>query len=400
MQPELDNLINDETRQFVASHAADDVPQLALRGTAGPGVNLPLALDQIAGRRYARRKLPAWAATEGIIYPPHLSMEQCSSEATARYKASIVSGDTMADLTGGLGVDCSFMARAFNKVVYVEKVPMLCKMAKHNFHLLGNDNITVVNSDAESFLSSMEPVDLIFIDPARRDHDGRRTYDIADCTPDVTVMAQLLLSKARQVMIKLSPMLDVSRVIQALPCVTQVHIVSTAGECKEMLVIMSHTAQAGTSLHCVNDDDVFSFSLDDTPGDAPLWDEKFQPETALFAYEPNASAMKAACFNHLAKQYGMSLMSRDSHLLIADKLTHKFPGRAFVVRHVSTLNKKEIKQALTGITTANVAVRNFPLRAAELAKRLRLHDGGDNYIFGTTTASGRHIILVCSKITT
>lgn len=400
MQQAHNELINEVTRNFVAAHANDDVRRLALSTTPQPGVDLRVALDQISGRQCARTKLPTWAATEGIIYPPHLSLEQCSSEAAARYKASLVSGNTLVDLTGGMGVDCFFLSQTFNTTTYVERQASLCSIALHNFHLLNNDKIEVVNADAVEHLNHMAPVDTIYIDPARRDTDGRRTYGIAQCTPDVAALATLLLTKARRVLVKLSPMLDVSEVMNTLPQVAQVHIVSIGGECKELLVIMSReSTHSEPSVHCVNDDDIFTYNLDDDVARAPLWDETISTQSPVFLYEPNASIMKAGCFDRLAIRLGMKLMSRDSHLLVADKPCDKFPGRGFIVKRTSSLNKRDIKQALAGITAANVAVRNFPMRAAELAKRLRLADGGQTYIFGTTTAQGKHIILVCEKIT-
>ena len=392
----LKYLLNDATRQFVREHANADVRQLALRGSSNTDVNLPLALDQIAGRQYAHRKLPTWYAVDGIVYPPHLSLEQCSSEITARYKASLVSGDSLVDLTAGFGVDCYFMAHAFRNAVAVELQPHLCEIAQHNFHLLDCDKIEVINSDAETYLNQMKPTDVIFIDPARRDTAGRRTYGIKDCTPDVTHLAPTLLKKARTVMIKLSPMLDISQVITTLPCVTDVHIVSVASECKELLVIMSSTSNGDVVIHCMNDGKTFDFHRNDVFEDITPWNE--QCENARFIYEPNASIMKAGCFNQVANHYGVTPVSSDSHLFVSDKCVDELPGRTFVVDAITMMNKGELKKVLAGITQANVAVRNFPMRADELKKRLRLKDGGNTYIFGTTTASGRHIIILCHKI--
>lgn len=393
-----DIIINQATRQFISEHADDDVHTLALARIKNSEIDMQMALNQIAGRQYAKGKLPSWAASHDIIYPPHLAMEQCSSEFTARYKASLVSGNEMVDLTGGMGVDCHFISQNFNSAVYIEQNTQLCNIAKHNFNLLNNDKITVVNGDGVEFLQSMKHTSLIFIDPARRDTAGRRTYGIEHCTPDVTRLASLMLEKADKVMIKLSPMLDVSHTINALPSVTQVHIVSTANECKELLVILdSSTGTDGDiSIHCVNDDSTFTFYRNQASTPAQAWDETFN--TPLYLYEPNASVMKAGCFNLLAKHFGMHVVSHDSHLLISDKYTDKFPGRAFAIDKISSLNKSEIRHALKGIANANVAVRNFPLRANELAKRLHIKDGGDNYLFGTTTASGKRIILMCHKI--
>lgn len=397
MELSSEGIITDATWQWIRENADADVRQLALRAPHDSSINVPFALDQIAGCQYARRKLPSWSAIDNIIYPAHLSLEQCSSEATARYKASLVSGDTLVDLTAGFGIDCFFMSQKFRLAVAVELQSHLCAIAKHNFQLLDCDKINVINGDAESYLHHMtEAVDVIYIDPARRDTAGRRTYGITDCTPDVTKLAPELLNKSRVVMIKLSPMLDISQVLTTLPSVTDVHIVSVAGECKELLVIMSPTPTGDVVIHCVNDGNVFDYCRNDTTCSTTPWNE--QCDSARFVYEPNASIMKAGCFSQVAHRFGITPISNDSHLFVSDKYTDEFPGRTFAVDFISTMNKSELKNALASITHANVAVRNFPMRADELAKRLRLKDGGDTFIFGTTTASGKRIILVCHKV--
>lgn len=392
----MNELLDEATRRFVANHAGDDVSRLALQGARWPGVDMRLALDQIAGRLAARRKLPRWAAAEGIVYPTHLAMEQCSSDATARYKASIMPpGDTLVDLTGGLGVDCEAMAQRFAQVTYVERQERLCQLARHNFTILGAHNIRVVHAEAEEYLHSMAPVDAIYIDPSRRDHAGRRTHDIADCAPNVAELAHVLLAKTPTVMVKLSPMLDVSHTLEALPAVSDLHIVSTDGECKELLVLMHRSHSGPPRVHCVSDGNTFVINWGASAPPQPAWNEIWHE--ALCLYEPNPSMMKAGCFDHVAAHYGLAVVSRDSHLLMGCP-RDGFPGRAFRVEAVSTLNKTRLRSVLAGLTQANVAVRNFPLRAAELARRLRMKDGGDTYLFGTTTATGQHIVLRCRKL--
>lgn len=392
---ELTHHINEATWRFVSEHAGGDIRQLALQASRYPDVDMPFALNQIAGREMARRKIPHWAATEGLIYPPHLPMEQCSGEETARYKASLVNGDTLVDLTGGLGVDFSLMARKFSRAIYVEQQADLCQIASHNIALLGIDNFSVVNSDAENFLHTIASADVIYLDPARRDVDGRRTYGMAECTPDVAQLAPELLRKAPMVMVKLSPMLDVSQVISSLPMVSDIHIVSTGGECKELLVIMRRDFNHAPTIHCVCDGHDYAYQWKSDAPPADVWDGTWH--TGICLFEPNPSVMKAGCFAHVANRYGLQVVSQDSHLFVSDKSIHDFTGRVFSIDAVTTMNKNELRHALAGMDRANVAVRNFPLRATELAKRLRLKDGGDAYVFGTTTASGRHVILICSK---
>ncbi|MBR1882638.1 MAG: SAM-dependent methyltransferase [Muribaculaceae bacterium] len=392
---EAENLINEATWQFVRAHAGDDVRTLALRASANPDVDMHKALHQIAGRQMARSKLPSWAARDGIIYPPHLSMEQCSSQTTAEYKARLVMGDTMADLTGGFGVDFAFMAAKCHHATYVERQEHLCQIVGHNLAILGLRQCRVVQAHAEDYLRDMPAVDTLYIDPARRDAQGGRVVALSDCTPDVTQLAPLMLTKARRVIIKLSPMLDVHKAVTSLPSVSQVHIVSVKNECKELLLILDHDHKGAYEVSCVNDDQHFVFDAG-TPAPAlSYWNEN-QSEAA-YLYEPNASVMKAGCHGLLAARFGLVAVGPNSHLFVSSRPVHNFPGRRFVIAGITTMNKKELRVALQGLSRANVAVRNFPMKAPELARRLRLQDGGDAFIFGTTTASGRHILVLCHR---
>ena len=412
--------MNQATAAFIRSNADGDVRQLALRGTKDPEVDLTFALDQIAGRQTARKKLPSWAAVEGIVYPPHLSMEQCSSEQTARYKAGVAGrGRRLVDLTGGFGVDFSFMAQGFAEAVYVERQPALCDIARQNFDVLGLRQAEVVCADSEDYLRQMAPVDLIYIDPARRDTHGGRTYGISDCTPDVIALKPLLTAKARRVIIKLSPMLDWRKAVSDLgeQYVGKVHIVSVGNECKELL-LETHPRPLPvgrgviTPIACVNilsDDYIQTFHsalpsssnnvvealLSRSGNYSPPYREG--PGEGLFLYEPNASIMKAGCFAELSQHYGIAPVARDSHLFVSADEVDDFPGRSFVIDAVTTLNKRDLKVHLAGIRQANITVRNFPLSVAELRKRLKLSEGGSTYIFATTLANGEKVLLICSK---
>lgn len=262
------SLMPDPTSRFIADHRNDDVRQLAL-GKKPPGVDSAFALEQIAGWQTARTKLPTWAATEGIVYPPHLSLEQCSSETTARYKARLcqrllggapTQGTAFADITGGMGVDFSFLAPLFEHSYYIERLPHLCACARHNFPLLGLEGIEVMEADGIEALDRLPHLRLLFVDPARRDSHGARTFSISDCTPDLLPLLPRLLDKADLVVAKLSPMLDwhhtaVSLDAASTGAVKEIHIVATGNECKELLVVLSAGASTGpTTLHCANDD--------------------------------------------------------------------------------------------------------------------------------------------------
>ena len=407
--------------EFIKLHETDDVRQLALKAHGMEGIDLPYCLDQIAGRQTARRKLPSWAAVDSIVYPPHISMEQCSSEQTAMYKKSILDrlhsstfnlhsstfnlqSSIYIDLTGGFGVDFSFMSHGFRRAVYVERQEHLCDMASHNFRCLDMDNVEVVCEEAEEYLDHCEKADVIYLDPARRDSHGGRTFAISDCTPDVIALLPLLLTKARLVMLKLSPMLDWRKAMADLSekYVHEVHIVSVDNECKELLILLSSKASQSSSpsLHCVNitGKNISSFivPLSHRPISSFL---NSHVSTCAYLYEPNASIMKAGCFDVLAERFpGILKIAPNSHLFVSETEIPDFPGRCFHIEKTTTMNKKELRSALSGIKSANIATRNFPLSVAELRKRLKLEDGGDTYIFATTGCENEHILFICTKI--
>lgn len=509
-------IMNQATLDFIRQHQDDDVRQLAFLGSKYPEVDMPFALDQIRGRKMARTKLPCWASIEGIIYPPHISMEQCSSEQTALYKAELAArllglspssfengeekekesenasnlhlseicefagkgavdsefakneatckkqqiltevdrnvneikeepheGDFseetgFVDLTGGFGVDFSYIASRLGvKSMYVERQVHLCEAAKENFGRLGLKNAIVKNGDgievlhsfaskkddaaseslgiieeqSRSLLKTNLGLKLIFIDPARRDDAGNKVVSLKDCTPDVTVLQEEMLSKADYVIIKLSPMLDWHRAVSELNCVQEVHIISVNNECKELLLVLSarnmdemeassadrEVKHAGSlRIYCVND--AQSFVCDEL--DMESSSVKIAPSTLeemLYLYEPNASLMKAGCFGVLSGRYDARMLSKNSHLFVSRDLIAAFPGRSFRIIAISSFNKKELKRHLSGITKANIATRNFPLSVAELRKRLKLKDGGETYIFATTLSDESHVLVITEK---
>ncbi len=394
--------MNQATQNYVRQHADDDVRLLALRGSKDADVDMTLALQQIQGRQQARRKLPSWAAVDSIVYPPHLNMEQCSSEPTARYKADLcrrllgASARRLLDLTGGFGVDFAFMQDAFAEAVYVERDPQLFAISSQNFAALGL-HVTTINGDAADILARLAThQSLIYLDPARRDDHGARTYGIADCTPDVLQLLSLLMQKSDHVLLKLSPMLDWRKAVADLgpERVAEVHIVSVQNECKELLVLLSHNPDE-TALFCINDGQMFHIDNVQTAPPAASLAAAIQPSDYL--YEPNASLMKAGCFGALGSHYGLAQVARDSHLFTSPRFVADFPGRIFTVQTVTTMNKRDLCRTLQGINSANIATRNFPLSVAQLRQRLKLADGGDTYIFATTLASDNHVLLVCSK---
>lgn len=430
--------MNQATQDFIRQHQDDDVRQLAFLASKYPEVDMPFALDQIRGRKMARVKLPRWASLEGIIYPPHISMEQCSSESTALYKAELaarllglpVSSFSeeigFVDLTGGFGVDFSYIAARLGvKSMYVERQAHLCEAAKENFERLGLKNAIVKNGDGIEVLHSFLPkkddaasaddslgiiydqplsllktklgLKLIFIDPARRDDAGNKVVSLKDCTPDVTVLQEEMLSKADYVIIKLSPMLDWHRAISELSLVREVHIISVNNECKELLLVLSaRNMGENLRIYCIND--AQSFVCDES--DMETSSVKIAPSTLeemQYLYEPNASLMKAGCFGVLSGRYDARMLSKNSHLFVSQAPIEAFPGRSFRIIAISSFNKKELKRHLSGIAKANIATRNFPLSVAELRKRLKLKDGGETYIFATTLSDESHVLVITEK---
>ena len=399
---------------------------LAFQSHRYPDVDMPYLLNQIAGWQTAKAKLPTWAANEDIIYPPHLSMEQCSSEQTADYKlqlaarllttatgvndashalSQIVPESLLVDLTGGFGVDFSFISRCFERAVYVEQQEKLCEVAQHNFQVLGLSQVEVVHANSTEYLHSLSHATLIYLDPARRNEQGGKTVLINDCTPDVITLESELLEKADTVMIKLSPMLDWHRAVDELnrigDVVREVHIVSVRNECKELLIIIKQKSNDGEAeplrIVCVNDGNAISYAA----LEAKDMQQKViasPPVAGQFLYEPNTSLMKSGCFALLTERYDVAAVDVNSHLFVSETLTTDFPGRSFEITAVSSFNKKEVRRTLSGITKANIAVRNFPMSVADLRKRLKLKEGGDVYLFATTDASGNHLLLVCRKV--
>ena len=384
--------MNQATKDYIKKHAEGDVRQLALQGTKDPEVDLTFALEQIAGRQKAKTKLPSWAETEGIIYPPHLSMEQCSSEQTARYKASIV-GDRalVVDLTAGFGVDLAFISQGFKRAVHVERQPQLCAISSENYQLLGLNHIEVVCGDGIDYLHQLGHADLIFMDPARRDEHGGRTYGIADCTPNVLELRDELLEKADRVMLKLSPMLDWRKAVEDLGNVSEVHIVSVDNECKELLLIIEKEEKP-LKVICVNNGSIFEVKGESQRGISYSEGER------RYLFEPNASVMKAGCFDELQSRFPVVQLDKNSHLFVADKDIDDFPGRRFIIERTTYMNKRDLKAALEGISKANVTVRNFPISVAELRKRLKLKEGGEVFIFATTVEGNSHQLFICRKI--
>lgn len=396
--------LNSETCHFICLHARDDVHMLALQ-TPQPGVDLEAAIIQIAGRQALAGKVPSWTAHEDLLFPTRLPLEQCSSEATARYKAEVVRNcggvrKRMADLTGGLGVDCAFLAPLFEQVDYVERQEGLCNLAQHNFTVLGLPHINVHQAQAEEFLSQTQGIDWIYLDPARRDGHGGKTVAIAHCEPDATQLEPLMLDKAPHVLLKLSPMLDLAQALQELKHVASAHVVAVDNECKELLLVLErgcNTEAGDVPISCINlsgrndapQPNAFLFTRnEERTSPCPLAEK---PQTYL--YEPHAVLLKAGAFRRITQVCRMQKLHPNSHLYTSDHLVEDFPGRIFCIQGWSGFGKKELKTLLGPEKRANLSVRNFPATVAELRKRLHLADGGETYLFATTLSAGEKVLI-------
>lgn len=365
---------------------------------------------QATGQRIAQEKIPTWYACKEVLYPVRLSMEQCSSEETARYKASLIQGESLVDLTGGLGVDCYFMSQAVQRATYVEQQTELCQLARHNFACLGS-NIEVVNTCCQDYLPTMEAVDVIFIDPARRDNKGGKVALLADCTPNLLEIGDALLQKCKTLIVKLSPMIDIDSVLKVFPTTYAVHIVAVKNECKEVLVCVKGElivekggafpavpepvegpAGKEPNMVCANlpiEDQPFVFTRRD---EATCEVTYSQPLSYL--YEPNAAILKAGAFKQVAAQFGLYKLHVNSHLYTSDTLLENFPGRRFGIQRITKVQRKEIGD----IEKANLSIRNFPGSVADLRKKLKLKDGGDTYIFATTLHDNSKALIVCNRL--
>jgi 16S rRNA G966 N2-methylase RsmD len=397
--------LTSEQRDFILAHEREDVLATALRFARD---DMPLLLAQIAGRQAAEKKIPSWHAHPGIYYPPHLSLQQASSELTASYKAALTETlltpaarqtGALADLTGGMGVDFSFMARRFRQAMYVERNEELCRIARHNFGVLGLTNATVHCAGAERFLQQTPPLELIYLDPSRRDDAGKKLVRIEDCSPGVQEILPLLLQKAGAVMLKYSPMLDISSAVQSLACVTAVHIVAVENECRELLFLLSTaTGEACPPYSAVNltrpgGAELFTFTMEqEKEAAAALADAPRR-----YLYEPHAAILKAGAFKAVAQAYALCKLHVNSHLYTSDRLVENFPGRIFEVETCFAPNGKNVRAFLRETKKANVTVRNFPATVAEIRRKTGLEDGGDTYLFATTLANEQKAWIKCRK---
>lgn len=385
-----------EQKQFLRVHQNDNVRDLALRFS---GEEMPFLLVQVAGRQTAKTKIPSWYVNDEMIYPDHVSLEQASSEITAKYKASVISGgQTLVDLTGGLGVDFAFLSPHFNRAIYVEHDPELCSIALWNFAALGLRNTVIENTPGEAFLQQLPETDLVYLDPSRRDREGHKVFRIEDCSPDMLPIQDLLLEKSKSVLVKFSPMLDISSALKSLKNVCEIHVVSVENECKELLFLLSSEERQikyyAVNLNKNKETEKFCFTREEER-DARI---SFSSSIGKYLYEPNASILKAGAFKSVSRQLDIQKLHPNSHLYTSDRLISDFPGRVFEVKSVFAPNRKNMKTFLSETKKANISVRNFPISVAEIRRLSGLKEGGNVYLFATTLADGQKKWVTCGKV--
>ncbi len=394
--------MNAETKQFILENRDTDVHKLALQSSRFPLVDMPLAIRQINGKQKVKTKIPAFFQNDDILYPIQLSLEQSSSESTAKYKSTLCEGKTLTDLTGGFGIDTYFLSSLFEQVSYVERDAELCEIAAHNFEVLERNNIQVFNADSEKFLTEMVAVDWIFIDPARRSESGKKVIFLSDCEPNVVALASLLIEKATNVMIKLSPMLDITSAVRELPDTKEIHIISVDNECKEVLLILNrdlkHSEVGDLKINTINIsknkiNQVFNYNFDEESNSTAIYTSTI----GKYLYEPNAAVLKSGAFRLVGNRFGLRKLHTNTHLYTSAEYSLEFPGRAFEVQKVWGNSKKELKELATNCPKANISTRNYPIPIDELRKKLKIKDGGEIYLFACTLANERKVILECLK---
>ncbi|MGY5847269.1 THUMP-like domain-containing protein [Salegentibacter sp. HM20] len=388
-------ILNPEIQNFIRKNLKTELTSLVLKGSPFPEVTAAELAQQISALKKAEKKLPSWFAQKNLYYPPKLNLEQTSSEATAKYKASLFKAKRTADLTGGLGVDSYYFAQNSKEHHYCELNKDLCEIAAHNFEVLNQINIKVHCGDGLEFLkNSPLKFDFIYLDPARRDDAGGKLFKLADCLPDVPQNLALLFSKTEKILLKTSPLLDLRAGLQELQQVSEIHIVAVENEVKELLWLLEKDFSDSPQIHTVNfkkkGDQYFSGNIG----------VEFQAEYSLpkkYLFEPNAALMKSGIFDELAQQTGTLKLHQNSHLFTSDK-SIDFPGRVFQISDILQFKPSEIKKKFKS-KKAHVATRNFPLSVAEIRKKFSIKDGGDSYLFFTTNLEGNLIVLSCKKLT-
>lgn len=389
------NILNTNTQEFISSNLKSNSSDLLLKGIPFNDIDQKLIIEQIEAKKRSEKKLPTWFSTKNIYYPNKLNIEQTSSEVTAKYKADLVSGKSLIDLTGGFGVDAYYFSKAIESVTHCEINHELSKIVSHNFKVLNTSNIECLNENGIDALKKIDQqFDWIYIDPSRRDNSKNKVFLLSDCAPNVKTFQGLFFKYAKNVMVKTSPLLDISATKNDLEHVKQLHIIAVNNEVKELLWILERDFEGELEIKTVNlrkdENEIFEFIYNDEY--AAIADYS---EPLTYLYEPNSAVLKAGAFNIVANTLKVTKLHKHSHLYTSNELM-TFPGRRFKIEKVIPFNKKEF--AKLGIKKANVTTRNFPISVSDIRKKLKIKDGGNAYLFFTTNIQNEKVILICSKI--
>ena len=389
----MNSSILDKSIQDFILNYSNPLSKLAFEGSPFLKVTNRELIQQIESRRKIETKLPTWYKNKFIFYPPKINIEQTSSEHTARYKASLISGETLADITGGFGVDTYYFSKEVNAVDHFELNNELSRIAKHNFNILGNKNIHCFSKNGMNTVLKKK-YDVVYADPSRRNDKKGKVYLLEDCEPNILKHIPQLLEKSNVLMLKTSPMLDISAGLKELRSVFQIHIVAVNNEVKELIWLLSKDAALQP--------DVYTINIKNSSSEKFRFQWNTQSETLYdiplkYLYEPNAAILKSGAFGLLSREFKVKKLQKHSHLYTSNTL-QEFPGRRFLITNVIPYTKSSIRQTI-GFKKANITTRNFPESVASLRKRWKFNDGGDDYLFFTTLENQKKIVIVCSKVT-
>lgn len=387
-------ILHSSVQQYITEHLHTDVPTLLFKGSPFDDVSVQELATQIVSKKKCEKKLPTWFHTENIYYPTKVHIEQTSSEITASYKSSLITGDSVIDITGGFGVDALFFSKKATKVTHCEVNPNLSTIVKNNYQQLKIDNIHLISGDGIEFLkTTSEKYDWIYIDPSRRDKSNNKVFLLKDCTPNIPENLELLFTKSKTILIKNSPILDLSKTIEELNFVKEIHVVAVANEVKELLFVLEKNFKGSIQIKTINY----------TKKNTQLFDFQYNKinsfnysEPKKYIYEPNSAILKSGGFHEISNQLNVEKLHPHSHLYTSNTLI-EFPGRTFLIENSCQYNKKEIKKYLKE-NKANITTRNFPETVSQIRKKTKIKDGGSQYLFFTTLKNENLKVLICSQV--
>jgi len=388
-------MLTTEEQVFIQENLKKDTVRLVLEHHKYPDLDIKKLANQINIRKKATSKLPTWSNNDAIFFPSTISWQQCSSEYTAKYKAQLLKGKTIIDLTGGFGVDVFFFAQMFEVVTYVERDTELSEIVAYNYKVLNQKNIKIMNQDSLGFIENHKPVDVIYLDPARRDAQQKKIITLEDSTPNILEIQEMLLSKANYILLKTSPMLDIHKAIKDLKKVESVHVVAVENECKELIFVLNKNADANINLTCVNIQRDGKMDISEAK-----WEESINLEYSMpnsYMYDPNKAIHKGGIFNKVGRDFDVKKLSANTHLYTSEKLVADFQGRIFQLEKILKPQKKEIQKYLIN-GKANLITRNFPESVANLKKKWTINDGGNTYLLAVTLENAQKAVLLCKKI--